>query len=215
VLSYSLGGILKKFDKDVYNEIFNLNIYEQTVQIEDNDLVLDLGCSKGYLYFKNKNIDYIGVDASIFNIQDFIINLSGDINPVLLNLAICGSLDIIDFSCMFHENLHQLVSTITFPNLLKLINKKIDFLKYDIEGYEKFIFDDLYFFKKNIRKFTGEMHFHSDIFPKQEVYKLMDVLNEDPDIELTIFSLDPIDITESYWFNRDHYTEIIINGIIK
>jgi SAM-dependent methyltransferase len=212
-----VGGILKKFDEDVYREVFISNIYEQKIQIEDNDLVLDLGCSKGYLYFKNinKQIDYIGVDASIFNIQDFITNLSGDTNPVLLNLAIDGSLNVIDFNCMFHEGSHQLVSTITFPNLLKLINRRIDFLKFDIEGYEKFIFNDLDLFKKNVHKFIGEVHFQSSLFSRQESYNLMDILNKDSDIELNIHSIDPIDITESYWDNRDHYTEVLINGIIK
>jgi SAM-dependent methyltransferase len=208
---------LKKFDEDVYREIFENNVYEQVVKIEENDTVLDLGCSKGYLYFKNisKQIDYIGVDASIFNIQDFITNLSGDTNPILLNTAIGGFLNTIDFNCMFHEDSHQLVPTITFPNLLKLINRKIDFLKFDIEGFEKFIFDDLDLFKKNVRKFTGEIHFQSNLFPRQDVYKLMDILNKDSDIELTVFSIDPIDITKYYWDSRDHYTEVIINGIIR
>jgi len=206
---------LKYFDEQVYKEIFKFNQYTKTVNIEDNDLVLDLGCSKGYLYFKcieeQKNIDYIGVDASILNIQDFINNLTPGLNITLLNLAIDDSLKLLNFQCMFHPE-KNLVSTITFPNLLKLINRRIDFFKFDIEGYEKYIFQDYELFKTKIYKFAGELHFKSSVFSREEVYKLIKKLTADSKIELAIFSIDGIDITNYYSTNRDYYSEVIING---
>ena len=47
---------------DVINEILNYkNIYENLKTVKDNDSVLDLGCSQGFFYFKNreKNINII------------------------------------------------------------------------------------------------------------------------------------------------------------
>jgi len=208
---------LKYFDEQVYKEIFIFNQYTNTIDIEENDLVLDLGCSKGYLYFKcveqNKNVDYIGVDASISNIQDFINNLTPGLNPVLLNLAIDDSPKVLDFQCMFHPK-KDLVPTITFPNLLKLINRRIDFFKFDIEGDEKYIFQDYNLFKSRICKFAGEIHFRSPLFPREEVYDFLNKIKEDPLIDFDIFSLDSINITENYWSNRDYYDEILINGQI-
>jgi len=207
------------FTGDVYREVFEWNQYTNVVKINNNDTVLDLGCSKGYLYFKciseNLNINYIGIDASIFNFKDFIENLKGDPNPILLNLAIDQTLKAIDFGCMFHLGSHQLTQSITFPNLLKLINKPIDFLKFDIEGYEKYIFEDYDLFKSKINKFAGEIHFRSNIFPKYEVYKLLTKLKNDPEIEVTLFAINMVDITESIWDNSDYYSEIIINGQVK
>jgi SAM-dependent methyltransferase len=210
---------MKNFDQNVYQEIFEFNQYEKLIQIEQNDLVLDLGCSKGYLYFKtiqeNKQVDYIGLDASIFCLQDFIENLEQDHNLLLLNLAIDKDIKTIDCYCMFHDGQHQLVQTITFKNLINLISSKIDFLKFDIEGYEKYIFEDLDFFKNNIHKFAGELHFNSNIFPRHEVYNFLDNLRQDLDIEFNLFSLDAFDITNLYWDQKDRFTEIIINGRVR
>jgi hypothetical protein len=162
---------------------------------------------------QNKNVDYIGVDASISNIQDFINNLTPGLNPVLLNLAIDDSPKVLDFQCMFHPK-KDLVPTITFPNLLKLINRRIDFFKFDIEGDEKYIFQDYNLFKSRICKFAGEIHFRSPLFPREEVYDFLNKIKEDPLIDFDIFSLDSINITENYWSNRDYYDEILINGQI-
>jgi hypothetical protein len=218
VLDNRKDYILKIFDKDVHREIFEFNQYTNKVKIENNDTVLDLGCSLGYLYFKciseNLNVNYIGIDASIFNIQYFIENLSDDLNLTLLNLAIDKTPKVIDFNCMFNIGSHQLTQTITFPNLLNLINKPIDFLKFDIEGYEKYIFDDYELFKSKINKFAGEIHFKSDIFLKKDVYSLLEKIKQDPDIEFTLFSIDMFDITDQIWTLEDYYSEIIINGKI-
>jgi len=208
----------KNFNANTYTEIFVHNQYELFQKINKNDTVLDLGCSKGYLYFKNKykNINYIGIDASIDCLNDFILNLSDFDNPILLNLFLSNKIDIISNTSMFHENKTQLVNSISFSNLIKLINKKIDFLKFDIEGYEYCFLDENYeLFKKNVRKFSGEVHFCYDFFPRFSVYKVLQNLKNDPDISLKIYSVNGIDITDYFWTNPDFYTEIIINGCSK
>ena len=36
----------------VENEMFELNQYQRFQKVEENDVVLDLGCSKGFLFFE-------------------------------------------------------------------------------------------------------------------------------------------------------------------
>jgi hypothetical protein len=212
---------LKIFNEEIFKEIFEFSQYTKKIKINDNDTVLDLGCSWGYLYFKciseGLTVNYIGVDGSVFNFKNFIENLSEYpklIEPILLNLAIDDELRVIDFKCMFNEESHQLVPTITFPDLLKLINKPIDFLKFDIEGYEKCIFEDLELFKSKVNRFAGEIHLNTEIFPRNDVYESLLKLSRDTEISLTLFSVDMIDITSMMWENADYYNEIIINGMV-
>jgi len=208
----------KNFDLNVYNEIFVNNQYELFQKIEHNDTVLDLGCSKGYFYFKNKdkNINYIGVDGSIDCLNDFKINLKDKDNPILLNLFIDQKIDIVKYKSIFHNTLEQKVLTISFESLFKLINKKIDFLKFDIEGFEKLLFcDDFYLLKKYVKKFSGEFHFCGSHFPREMGYLVLDKLKTEKDIEIKLFSLDGVDITNYFWSNKEFYTEIILSGVVK
>jgi hypothetical protein len=194
------------------------NQYELYQKIEENDFVVDLGCSKGYLYLKNKNknITYLGIDASIDCINDFVSNLSNDDKPIIMNAFLSDKLDVQNFKSIFHENAVQKVSSITFENLISLINKKIDFLKFDIEAYERLILNDNYnLFKKSVRKFSGEIHFLGDYFPRHEVYKTLERMKNDKDITFKLFSLDGVDITERFWDIKDYYNEIIINGLVN
>lgn len=208
----------KNLDSFVFSEIFLHNQYELYQKIEENDFVVDLGCSKGYLYLKNKNknITYLGIDASIDCINDFVSNLSNNDKPVIMNAFLSDKLDVQNFKSIFHENAIQKVSSITFENLISLINKKIDFLKFDIEAYERLILNNNYdLFKKSVRKFSGEIHFLGDYFPRHEVYKTLERIKNDKDITFKLFSIDGIDITENFWNIKDYYNEIIINGLVN
>lgn len=208
----------KNFDSNVYDEIFIHNQYELFQKVQLNDTVLDLGCSKGYFYFKNKhkNINYIGVDGSIDCLNDFKINLKNIDNPILLNLFIDEKINIVNYKSIFHNTSEQKVLTISCESLFKLINKKIDFLKFDIEGFEKFLFcDNFYLIKNFVKKFSGEFHFSGSHFPREIGYAILEKLKNDSDIEIKLFSLDGIDITNYFWSNKDFYTEIILSGIVK
>lgn len=204
------------FDKVVYDEIFVHQQYELFQKIEENDLVVDLGCSKGYLYFKNKNknINYIGIDGSIDCLKDFKLNLKNDNKPIIINALLSDSIDILNNKSMFHDNakLYPTI-TITFENLINMVNRKIDFMKFDIEGFEYLLLNNNYdLFKKYVKKFSGEIHFCGENFIRSEVYKTLDKLKNDNQIEFKLFSIDGVDITNGYWNNRDYYREIIING---
>ena len=212
---------MKNFSLGVYTEIFEWNQYERYVKVEAGDVVLDLGCSLGYFYFKNNElgIDYIGVDGSIDHLKDFIDNLNSGDDIKLIHSVILESKGIVEFPSMFNDMKFKSVMSMTFGDLVRLIGRKIDFMKFDIEGYERHIlFDNLDVFKKHIRKFSGEFHFSNGAYGVVSRQVSMDILTNlknDKDIDLRLFSLDGVDITEYFWINPNHYTEIIISGYVK
>ena len=214
----SISPLRKNLDSFTYREIFEWNQYEKYVGVEENDLVLDFGCSKGYFFLKHKekNIKYIGIDGSLDCLSDFIENLNGDEQPTLIHALIGDSKSVQTFASMFHNNKLQRSMSMTFSDLIKLINRPIDFFKFDIEGYEKIFLDtDYNLFKSNVRKFSGEFHFCGNHFPRNRGYEVLKKIIIDPDLSVKLFSIDGIDITDYFWTNPDFYTEIIISGFIS
>jgi hypothetical protein len=181
-------------------------------------LVVDLGCSMGYFYIKHKNnnINYIGVDGSTDCLSDFIENLKGDETPMLIHSLIDSKKSIQTFASMFHNNKEQKSMSMTFPDLIKLIGRHIDFLKFDIEGYEKTFLDENYdLFKSCVERFSGEFHFSKDSFLRNRGYNVLRKIVNDKDLVVKLFSIDAWDITDNFWNNPDYYTEIIISGFVK
>ena len=214
----SISPLRKNLDSFTYREIFEWNQYEKYVGVEENDLVLDFGCSKGYFFLKHKekNIKYIGIDGSLDCLSDFIENLNGDEQPTLIHALIGDSKSVQTFASMFHNNKLQRSMSMTFSDIIKLINRPIDFFKFDIEGYEKIFLDtDYNLFKSNVRKFSGEFHFCGNHFPRNLGYEVLKKIIIDPDLSVKLFSIDGIDITDYFWTNPDFYTEIIISGFIS
>ena len=214
----SISPLRKNLDSFTYKEIFEWNQYEKYVGVEQNDLVLDFGCSKGYFFLKHKekNIKYIGIDGSLDCLSDFIENLNGDEHPTLIHALMGDSKSVQTFASMFHNNKLQRSMSMTFSDIIKLINRPIDFFKFDIEGYEKIFLDtDYNLFKSNIRKFSGEFHFCGNHFPRNHGYEVLKKIIIDPDLSVKLFSIDGIDITDYFWTNPDFYTEIIISGFIS
>jgi len=209
---------MKNIDSITYNEIFNNNCYQKFVDVEDGDFVLDLGCSQGPFFFKNrdKKITYFGIDASINCIKDFYNNLDEGDSPVIINSFLSDELNVLPFEWYIYDTPPKEVNSITFPSLLKIINRKIDFLKFDIEGYEKLMLVNYYdLFKSRVKKFAGEIHFgEQSIFSREDVYLMLKKLNNDVDIFFRLYSVDGMDITDSFWDRKDFFTEIIINGYI-
>ena len=214
----SISPLRKNLDSFTYREIFEWNQYEKYVGVEENDLVLDFGCSKGYFFLKHKekNIKYIGIDGSLDCLSDFIENLNGDEHPTLIHALMGDSKSVQTFASMFHNNKLQRSMSMTFSDIIKLINRPIDFFKFDIEGYEKIFLDtDYNLFKSNVRKFSGEFHFCGNHFPRNHGYEVLKKIIIDPDLSVKLFSIDGIDITDYFWTNPDFYTEIIISGFIS
>lgn len=222
MMNYNRLENMKNIDQHVYTEIFEWNQYEKYVVVEKGDLILDLGCSKGYFYFKNSqlSINYIGVDGSIDCLKDFIENMSDeDVNNVrLINSVLFGNKSVIEFPSMFHDSKMNTVISMTFVDLVNIIGRKIDFLKFDIEGFERyFLSENLDLFKKYVKKFSGEYHFKSayNVSNREQSLNILRGLKQDTDIDFKLFSLDGVDISEYFWNNTDFYTEIIISGYVK
>jgi hypothetical protein len=117
---------------------------------------------------------------------------------------------------MFHNNNEQRSLSITFPDFIKLIGRRIDFFKFDIEGYEKTFLDDNYeLFKNSVDRFSGEFHFAGAHFPRSRGYEVLKKMYNDKEVVFKLFSIDGANITDSFWNNPDYYTEIIISGYIN
>lgn len=212
---------MKNFDPAVYKEVFELGCYDRYVQLEPDDIVLDLGCSAGYFYFKHKDkiSHYYGIDGSLDCLNDFIINLdSEDTRPYLINTLIDRERKIVEFPSMFHNDQIHKVMTTTFLNLIELINRPVDFLKFDIESWETVFWETpqaLSFFKAFVKKFTGEIHFLGQENNRIVMMNNLVVLKNDPEIDFKLFSVDGVDITNYFWTNPNFYSEIIISGKIN
>ena len=218
--SINCRQLMKKFIEETAVEIFDHNQYQLNVKVEPNDLVLDLGCSLGYFYFKNvhKNITYIGIDGSIDCLKDFYENLNNNNSPILINSFVTDNKKIYDCKPFFHDTPSKEVVSISFVDLIKLINKKIDFLKFDIEGAEMDFFDNelnYKLLKQHVKKFSGEFHLLNNSYTRQKINEVLKKLSIDPQLDLKIHSVDAVDITNSYFNSGDYYSEIIISAKIN
>ena len=207
-------------DRVIYWEIFHYYTYERFCSVDDGDTVLDLGCSKGFFYFKHKhkNIKYYGVDASPECIRDFYNVLEDEDNPIIINAMVDNERTVRLMKPFFHETEEKLVATMSFENLMRLMPEKINFLKFDIEGGEKsFLADEKGYkaFKNKVQKFSGEIHMVGGCISRQEAYDIISKLQNDPDIHCKLHSCDGIDIDYNFGINPDRYEQIIISGIVK
>lgn len=207
------------FDQNTEKEVLIDQQYEKFVQIEPGDLVVDLGCNIGYNYYlhQTKNIKYIGVDGSLECLTEFKNSLEkNDINCLLLNAFLLDKNEIVDLNDNYTNFKKQPVSTITLSQLFGYINKPIDFLKFDIEENEVFLWNtdvNYNLFKTFVKKFAGELHFKWG--RKKILIDCLRKLKNDVDITFRLYSVDMVDITESFWGNFDYYTEIIIGGYVN
>jgi autotransporter strand-loop-strand O-heptosyltransferase len=213
----------KNFCPETYKEVVDYNTYENYCKVEDGDTVLDIGCSRGVFYFKNKNknIKYFGVDASSDGIKDFYNFLIEEDNPIIINAILKKEKEVSLVKPFYYDAPSKLVAPLSFKNLMNLMPQKINFLKFDIEGGEKEILldnDNYNLFKEKVEKFSGEIHLKGpqESISTQEALNIIKKLKNDPDICCKIHSLDgkPVD----FYFdvdNEDYYYQIIISGIVK
>ena len=212
----------KAFCPETYAEIFDYNTYENYCKVEDGDIVLDLGCSRGVFYFRNKhkNIKYFGVDASCDGIKDFYSFLIDEDDPVIINAILKKEKEVSAVKPFYYNTESKLVSPLSFKNLMNLMPQKINFLKFDIEGGEKEIFSDENYsiFKERVEKFSGEIHIDSkgvNNISQQEALSIIKKLRNDPEISCKIHSIDGKAIDFCFDSNEEYYFQIIISGIVK
>lgn len=198
----------------IINEIFHNNCYERFFEVEEDDIVLDIGASLGpftysILHKKPKHVFCFEPSEKEFTV--LVKNLLGyPVTPI--NRGISSVNSIVESDMLFGGE--NKMETITFDKFIKLYGlSNIDFMKTDCEGgeYDIFTQENLEFLTKNVNKIVGEWHlrtpelkdkfrnFRDNILPHFKQYK--------------IFSLDNVDIKWDLWNNHftDYYTEVIIH----
>ena len=203
------------FRETVEKEIFVDKIYERHVQVEEGDVVFDIGASLGPFTFSilDKNPSQVFVfEPSYEEFKTLVLNTRHG-NVTHINKGIGNTVGEFDFTGVFDvSGNHKLYST-TFSKVINDYNiQKIDFLKTDCESgeYDIFTLENLFWIKNNVRKISGEWHLATpELKEKFRIFR--DVyLRVFPNFR--IFSFDGIDITWSIW-NDDfipYYNEIMI-----
>lgn len=209
------------FKNTVEKEIFIDKVYEKFFEVEEDDIVFDIGASSGPFTYSIKEKKPSKVYCFEPHSQLFV-NLTDNVeckNITCINKAIgpvdgefktlgLFNKDIIESSVKSNS---QQVSSVKFSTFIKENNiEKIDFLKTDCEGGEYDIFNDenLSWIKKNVKKIAGEWHL-SNTEQKQKFKHFRDTyLRDFPNHE--VYSLDYVDIKWSVWDDWfiEHYDTI-------
>jgi len=193
-------------------EIFEDNAYERFFEVEEGDIVVDLGASLGPFTYKilPKNPKQCFVVEPLSYQIDILHKNVGKDNVKIIQGAITDKKNIE----ITWDGITESVPTFTFREFLNenKINK-IDFLKCDCEGGEYEVFQPSNIdFLKTIPKIVTEFHLRNDenfheckfrwfrdnILPKFENYK--------------VYSYDGVDIKWDLWNEHfiEYYTEVLI-----
>lgn len=203
------------FRETVEKEIFIDKIYARHIDVEEGDVVFDIGASLGpftYSILYKKPSHVFAFEPSFEEFKTLVLNTKHG-NVTHINKGISNFIGEFNFTNVFDlSGNHKLYST-TFNKVIEDYNiKKIDFLKTDCEGgeYDIFTLENLFWIKNNVKKISGEWHLGSlELKEKFKIFR--DVyLRVLPNFK--IFSFNGVDITWSIW-NDDfipYYNEIMI-----
>jgi FkbM family methyltransferase len=203
------------FKETVEKEIFEDKIYERLVQVEEGDVVFDIGASLGPFTYSilDKNPSQVfAFEPSYEEFKTLVLNTRHG-NVTHINKGISDIIGEFNFTDVFDKSgNHKLYST-TFNKIIKDYNiTKIDFLKTDCESgeYDIFTLENLFWIKNNVKKISGEWHLSTSEL-KEKFRLFRDVyLRVFPNFK--IFSFDGVDITWSIWNDNfiPYYNEIMI-----
>ena len=219
--------------RHVLREVWDEDIYQKFFKVEDGDYVVDLGCSRGVFYFKNrhKNIKYLGVEAFSDNIDLFYSTLPEERDVAKLHnyflqegkesslpgvFSVENEKKVIIKEMCFSSLKDVHIKTANFEDILRLVkeedkDRKIDFLKFDAEDYEIDLFDKHYeTILSNVRKFSGEVHCLKSSkaqLKNSKAIKLIVKLKSDDRVNLKITDVLGFDITDEFWAGAkdDHH----------
>jgi FkbM family methyltransferase len=203
------------FKETVEKEIFIDKIYERVFEVEENDVVFDIGASLGPFTYSiiDKNPSQVfAFEPSYEEFKTLVFNTRHG-NVTHINKGISDTVGEFNFSGVFDTSgNHKLYST-TFNKVINDYNvSKIDFLKTDCESgeYDIFTLKNLFWIKNNVRKISGEWHLSTPEL-KEKFRLFRDVyLRVFPNFK--IYSFDGVDITWSLWNDNfiPYYNEVMI-----
>lgn len=200
----------KEFLKVVTNEIFVDNIYQKFFEVENNDLVVDIGSSVGPFTYsiKDKNPKHVycfephkelfktlSKNVSCEKVTCF----NKGIGPSDSTHTSRGLFNETTMECFAEEN-ERSFDSIKFSTFIEDNNiQTIDFMKIDCEGGEYDVFNEENFawIAKNVKKVAGEWHLNTPEL-KDKFRKFRDTyLKKMPNHQ--VFSIDNVDIKWSLW----------------
>ena len=205
------GGDYHKYT--MYDEIFVQRLYEKFFEVEEGDIVLDVGSSvgpftKSILHKKPKHVFCVEPSESEF--RTLVKNTIG--YPVThINKGLSDKIGIVESDQLFGGE--QQMESITFVKLVELYGlDKIDFIKTDCEGgeYEIFKEDNLPYIKKNVKKIVGEWHLRSEEHKIKFRWFRDNILTQFNNYN--VFSVDGVDIKWDLWNEHfiEYYCEVIL-----
>ena len=203
------------FKETVYREIFIEKIYEKFFEVEEGDIVFDIGASLGPFTYSilHKNPSHVFAFEPSFEEFTTLVKNTRHGNVTQVNKGISDKVGEFNFGYVFENSNDRKLYSTTFKKIIEDYNvKKIDFLKTDCESgeYDIFNVENLFWIKNNVRKITGEWHLGEPWM--KEKFKIFRDLYLRVFPNFKILSFDGVDITWRIWQDDfiPYYREIII-----
>jgi FkbM family methyltransferase len=209
-------GTANEWYKDtILKEFVDRNIYSRFFDVEEGDIVIDVGASNGPFPYsiKHKNPSHVYCfEPSTEELISLEKNLQG-LNHTIIPKGISEVDGVNEFEVYGSVNKVETVESIRFQTFINEYNiSSIDFLKTDCEGgeYEIFNRENIWWIKENVKKIVGEWHLET---PEQKEH-----FREFRDIYLKLFpnhdlfSVDGFGIKWDLWNEHfiEYYNQVII-----
>jgi autotransporter strand-loop-strand O-heptosyltransferase len=194
-------------------EIFEDRIYEKVFEIEEGDVVVDIGSSVGpFVYSSSEKIKHaFCLEPSDVEFDTLVENMK-DIPSTCLKMGISKETETTTGEYIYGGQSEM--EGISFLDFIKNYNiEKIDFLKTDCEGgeYDIFTEENIDWIKNNVRKISGEWHLGTTEL-KNKFREFRDkIINNFNSYE--VYSLDGVNIKWDL-FNEhfiEYYSEVIFH----
>ena len=200
----------------ITDEIFEQKVYEKFFEVQEGDVVLDVGASIGPFTYSilHKNPSRVFcIEPSIIEHSTLEKNTQNSPVTIIKKAITPQDGDKVSTYVFEQEQITTPIEGISFQTFLKENNiNKIDFLKTDCEGgeYSIFNFENLCWLKDNLGVAVGEWHLSTPEL-KQQFRIFRDVfLRLFPNHN--VYSIDGIDIKWDLWNEHfiEYYNEVII-----
>ena len=210
-ITFDWGKKSEWYVSQATQEIFEYNIYERLFEVEEGDIVVDLGASLGPFTYSilSKNPKQCFVVEPLSYHIDILNKNVGQKNVKIIQGAISDKKKLE----ITWDNITETSPTFTFKEFLDDNNiNKIDFLKCDCEGGEYDVFSKSNIeFLKTIPKIVTEFHLRDDENFHQCKFKWFrdNILQMFENFE--VYSLDGVNIKWDLWNEHfiEYYNEVI------
>ena len=214
--NYSWGPTDEISKSVLTREFLEIKTYNTYYEVQENDIVLDVGASTGiwtYTILPNKPKLVICVNPSKKEFPHLVKNTLG--HPVShLNKAVALSDGLTDTKSVNAYYYDGVIETIRFKSLIELYGlERINFLKTDCEGgeYAIFIPENYDYLLNNVDIIVGEWHLEDPI-QKLQFRKFRDTfLANHPNFH--VHSVDGTNIKWDLWNEHfiEYYNQVIIH----